>query len=67
MKEIPELKNTKFNFYAVEGGPINCFEWHVMKKITSPTNGAYYSTPDFYPRWPKNWKDWTVHGTAGNG
>jgi hypothetical protein len=58
MKEIPELKNTKFNFYAVEGGPINCFEWHVMKKITSPTNGAYYSTPDFYPRWPKNWKDW---------
>lgn len=58
MKEIPELKNTKFNFYAVEGGPINCFEWHVMKKIMSPTNGIYYSTPDFYPRWPKNWKDW---------
>lgn len=58
MNEIPELKNTKFNFYAVEGGPINCFEWHIMKKISSPINGIYYSTPDFYPRWPKNWKDW---------
>jgi hypothetical protein len=58
MKEMPELKNTKFNFYAVEGGPINCFEWHTMKKIMSPVNGIYYSTPDFYPRWPKNWKDW---------
>lgn len=59
MNEIPELKNTKFNFYAVEGGPINCFEWSVMKKIMTPTNGNYYSTPDFYPRWPKNWKDWS--------
>jgi hypothetical protein len=58
MKEIPELKNTKFNFYAIEGGPIDRYEWTVMKKIMTPTNGIYYSTPDFYPRWPKNWKDW---------
>ncbi len=58
MKEVPELKETKFNFYAVEGGPVNCFEWHTMKKIQSPNNGLYYSTPDFYPRWPKNWKEW---------
>jgi hypothetical protein len=58
MNEIPELKNTKFNFYAVEGGPIDRFEWSVMKKCMTPVNGIYYSTPDFYPRWPKNWKDW---------
>ncbi|MES2761212.1 MAG: hypothetical protein V4677_03355 [Bacteroidota bacterium] len=58
MKEIPELKNTKFNFYANEGGPVNCFEWAVMKRSMTPVNGNYYSTPDFYPRWPRNWKDW---------
>lgn len=58
MKEIPELNDTKFTFYAVEGGPVNCFDWHTMKKIQSPNNGIYYSTPDFYPRWPKNWKEW---------
>lgn len=58
MKEIPELKNTKFSFYSNEGGPINCFEWSIMKKIATPVNNNYYSTPDFYPRWPKNWKDW---------
>lgn len=58
MNEIPELKDTKFNFYTVEGGPVNCFEWPIMKKIQSPHNGMYYSTPDFYPRWPRNWKEW---------
>jgi len=58
MREIPELKNTNFNFYQNEGGPINCFDWRIMKRISTPINGNYYSTPDFYPRWPKNWKTW---------
>lgn len=58
MTGIPELKNTKFSIYQNEGGPINCFEWSIMKKISTPTNGNYYSTPDFYPRWPRNWKTW---------
>lgn len=58
MKEIPELKQTHFNFYAVEGGPINCFDWHIMKTSMTPIDGKYYSTPDFYPRWSSNWKDW---------
>jgi hypothetical protein len=58
MKEIPELKNSYFNFYATEGGPIDRFEWSVIKKCMTPMNGIYYSTPDFYPRKPNNWKDW---------
>lgn len=58
INELHDLKNTKFNFYAVEGGPIDRFDWHIMKKCITPINGIYYSTPDFYPRWPKNWKDW---------
>jgi hypothetical protein len=59
MKELPQLKNTSFNFYITEGGPIDRFEWHIMKHSMTPVDGRYYSTPDFYPRWPKNWKDWT--------
>jgi len=58
MKELPELKNTLFTFYIVEGGPIDRFKWSIMKKCMTPINGTYYSTPDFYPRWPRNWKDW---------
>jgi hypothetical protein len=56
---VPQLKNTQFSFYIVEGGPIDRFNWHIMKKIQTPINGMYYSTPDFYVRWPKNWKEWT--------
>lgn len=58
MNEIKELKNASFNFYAVEGGPIDRFDWNTMKKCMTPINGNYYSTPDFYPRKPDNWKDW---------
>ncbi len=59
MKTLPELKNTRYSLYGTEGGPINCFKWSIMKKCQTPVNGIYYSTPDFYPRWPKNWKDWS--------
>jgi hypothetical protein len=58
MRGIPQLKNTKFSFYTVEGGPVDRFKWSIMKKCMSPRNGIYYATSDFYPRWPSNWKDW---------
>ncbi|MEO1449142.1 MAG: hypothetical protein AAFV07_06410, partial [Bacteroidota bacterium] len=55
---LPELKNTIFSWYAVDGGPINRFEWEHARRIQTPQNGYYYSTPDFYPRWPSNWEKW---------
>ncbi len=58
LKGVPELNHTFFSFYTIEGGPIDRFKWAIMKKAMTPVNGTYYSTPDFYPRWPKNWKDW---------
>ncbi len=58
MNGLPELKDARFSFYTVEGGPIDRFKWSIMKKCMSPRNGIYYSTPDFYPQWPKNWKLW---------
>ena len=29
-----------------------------MRKINTPIKGQYYSTPDFYPRYPWNWRNW---------
>ncbi len=58
LNEIPALKHTAFSFYTVEGGPIDRFSWPILKKCMTARNGIYYSTPDFYPRWPSNWKEW---------
>ncbi|MEL6256604.1 MAG: hypothetical protein AAFR87_31675 [Bacteroidota bacterium] len=53
--KIPALKNTEFSWYGVDGGPQDRFEWSVARKIGTKINGQYYSTPDFYVRWPSNW------------
>ncbi len=58
LNTIPELKNTWFSFYQVEGGPIDRYDWHTSKATNTKINGNYYSTPDLYPRTPDNWKTW---------
>ncbi|MEZ4826400.1 MAG: hypothetical protein R3C61_08915 [Bacteroidia bacterium] len=57
---LPQLKNTTFSWYGVDAGPQNLdrFEWTEARKISTKINGQYYSTPDFYPRWPRNWEKW---------
>ena len=55
MKGIPQLKDTRFSYYAVDGGIQHRFKWEIARKAATPFNGQYYSTPDFYPRWPDNW------------
>jgi hypothetical protein len=64
MDSIPKLKNTAFTIYALEGGPVDRFDWHSSKETSSKIKGNYYSTPDFYPRKPKNWlvRDGAWHG-----
>ena len=56
--KLPELKNTWFTIYNVEGGPINRFNWETSKSMCTKIKGNYYSTPDFYPRTPDNWETW---------
>ncbi|WNJ16406.1 hypothetical protein [Pontibacter sp. G13] len=56
--EFPELKEAQFGWYGVDGGPVDRFEWKESRYIQRPINGQYYSTPDFYPRWPGNWRKW---------
>lgn len=55
MDGIPQLRNTLFSWYGVDAGSIHRFEWSIARKVSSPINGQYYATPDFYPRWPENW------------
>ncbi len=57
MDGIPQLKNTLFTIYQVEAGPVDHFDWNTSKAMCSKIKGNYYSTPDFYPRTPDNWKN----------
>ena len=66
LRKDPRLAKTRFSWYAVDGGPLARFEWKEARKIGTPFNGQYYSTPDFYVRWPENWEKWVGpwHGWA---
>lgn len=48
----------KFTEYAIDGGPIDRFNYSEARKVNSQINGYYYSTPDVYVRWPDNWRYW---------
>ncbi len=55
---LPQLRDARFGWYAVDGGPLDRYEWTTSRLIHRPIGGQYYSTPDFYPRWPNNWEKW---------
>lgn len=52
------LSNTKFTEYAIDGFPQYRMKYSEARKVNSLINGQYYATPDFYPRWPNNWRNW---------
>jgi len=60
----PRLQSGKFTEYAIDGQPVWRFKYSEARKVNSLINGQYYSTPDFYPRWPDNWRYWQTawHG-----
>lgn len=55
---LPQLKNTLYTVYAVDGHETYRFHYSYMRKAGSKINGQYYPTPDFYPRYPWNWEKW---------
>ncbi len=59
LKSIPAVANTTFTEYAIEGEHIFEYKWAEARKVNDPINGIYYSTPDFYIRYPWNWKYWS--------
>lgn len=56
--DLPCFKNVIYSEYGVDGHRQYRHKYEVIKKVNTPINGQYYSTPDFYPRWPYNWKNW---------
>ncbi len=56
---LPQLLNAKYTQYRMDGQREWNFRWEQQRYVGTPINGQYYSTSDFYVRWPNNWKDWT--------
>jgi fibronectin type III domain protein len=58
------LSNATFTEYAIDGQPDWRIKYSEARKVNHQINGQYYSTPDFYPRWPDNWRYWNTawHG-----
>ncbi|HRH31013.1 MAG TPA: hypothetical protein PK886_03045, partial [Candidatus Paceibacterota bacterium] len=59
IKSVPAVSNSTFTEYAIEGEHIYEYKWTEARKVNDPINGIYYSTPDFYIRYPWNWKYWS--------
>ncbi|KAA3604261.1 MAG: hypothetical protein DWQ01_22525 [Planctomycetota bacterium] len=52
------LGETLYSMYAVDGGPLSRFRYEQFRETGHQIDGQYYPTPDFYPRWPRNWRFW---------
>ncbi len=55
---LPQLQNAKYTQYRMDGQREWNFRWEQQRYVSSLIKGQYYSTSDFYVRWPNNWKDW---------
>lgn len=64
MNSHPLLSNAIFTEYAIDGQPEWRIKYSEARKVNDQINGQYYPTPDFYPRWPHNWRYWSTawHG-----
>lgn len=52
----PRLSKTHYSVYAIDGYDKYRHDYSILRKIQSPLREMRYSTPDFYPRWPSNWR-----------
>lgn len=56
--KLPSLKNSKFTFYNTSAVQAAYWpDYATRRTINSTFNGKYYSTPDFYPAYPDNWRN----------
>lgn len=67
---LPGLAQTYYSEYAIDGYWYSNQEfrkkYQEVRLINSIKNGQYYSTGDFYPRWPYNWRNFSSawHGLS---
>lgn len=59
-----KTSTAKFTEYAIDGYPQYRFTYSEARKVNHQINSQYYSTGDFYPRWPSNWRNFVAawHG-----
>ncbi|MCC6250858.1 MAG: hypothetical protein IT238_00175 [Bacteroidia bacterium] len=57
MNKAP-LANCLYTVYAIDGQNKFRHDYKIVRESNSKINNQYYSTPDFYPRYPDNWKTW---------
>ncbi len=55
----PKVSGGLFTEYLIDGHPVYNKEYKYRRLINYPINEQYYSTGDFYVRWPSNWRYWT--------
>ncbi len=53
-----QLENCLYTEYSIDGNNNFRHDYATMRVVNSKINNQYYSTPDFYPRHPDNWKTW---------
>lgn len=51
-------ENALYTVYSIDGQNKFRHRYDIMRTLSSPIRGMHYATPDFYPRWPDNWKKW---------
>jgi hypothetical protein len=54
----PKAAGAKFTEYTIGGHPTYQPDYAIRRMINDTINNQYYSTNDFYPRWPNNWRYW---------
>lgn len=56
--KIPGNEKTLYSVYAIDGQNTYRHAYEIMREASTPMRGMHYACPDFYPRWPDNWKKW---------
>jgi len=47
-----------YSVYSIDGQNKYRHRYDIMRNLPVRIRGMNYATPDFYPRWPDNWKKW---------
>jgi hypothetical protein len=56
---MSSLANTRLTYYQISGHPDYNWKYSETRTINSPMNGQIYSSGDFYPVRPENWRYWS--------
>lgn len=56
---LPALSNTRFTYYQIAGHPVYNWKYSETRTLNTAMNNQVYSSMDFYPVRPENWRYWS--------